>query len=61
MKDGGLKNLEVKGRGMKDHEVVPRGAFDLGPAVWILVFLLFILERVVSFSTLPAKWNDFYD
>jgi hypothetical protein len=29
--------------------------FDLGPACWILIVLLFILERVVSFATTQTK------
>jgi hypothetical protein len=37
-----------------------QGTLDLGPACWVLIVLLFILERVVSFNT-PAIKNYVVD
>jgi hypothetical protein len=38
-----------------DDRAAVRGAIDLAPVLWILIVLLFILERVVSYSTTHIK------
>jgi Aerotolerance regulator N-terminal len=45
----------VKGKDEAKTITAARGAIDLAPVLWILIVLLFILERVVSYSTTPIK------
>ena len=45
----------VKGKDEAKTITAVRGAIDLAPVLWILIVLLFILERVVSYSATHVK------
>ncbi len=49
--------VPVRGGEVVRPAVEERKAIDLAPLLWVLILLLFILERVVSFSTTPVKAN----
>jgi hypothetical protein len=49
--------VPVRGAAAVRPAVVEQKGVDLAPMLWGLIFLLFILERVVSYSTTPVKAN----
>ena len=53
MNDRGEMKIVPRGGVTNDRgemKMPPRGAIDLAPAAWLLITLLFLLERVISYG-----------